>query len=55
MVKQRVTREQETEVPIWMMQAKLLGRKIIREEAERQEREERLLTPSVRVLDDHAR
>ncbi len=50
MEKQRVV--QRKEVPDWMMNAKILGRKILREEAERQEREERLLTPSARVLDN---
>ena len=36
---------QERDVPIWMMHAKILGRKIVKEETQRQEREERFLTP----------
>lgn len=43
---------QQTEVPSWMAHAKILGRKIVREETERREREERLLVPSARVLDE---
>ncbi len=53
MEKQRVT--QRKEVPGWMVHAQTLGRKIIREEAEKQEREERLLKPSVKALDDDER